>query len=360
MNFRKISFLGIIILFGVTNLFSQGINISKPAASVNLIKAEMISVQQLNNQVEYINKLAKSTGQGAQGSSKEDKLNVLDMMISDILVKQGADRAGVVATKQEIDSAIETQKAQFEQQISRPLSLDDFKKLVLQQTGVSWDNYKEQIEKQLVQRKYIMAEKSEEINKASKLPDNDEIEEFYKKNKTQLTNPEMVRYSQIFVSTLNMSDSEVASAKKRAEEAYNKYQRGKATFEELVNDYTEDNTAKYRNGDTGYIAYGDPQAMQYFGKNFVDKLFDISVGDVDGLIKSNLGYHIVKVTEYREAKILKLDDPVVPGNNQTVREYIAQRLIAQAQNDAVSGALNELVEDLKKDAEIKIYEENIE
>ncbi|MDC7125381.1 MAG: peptidylprolyl isomerase [Spirochaetales bacterium] len=359
MNSKKILFICTFTILVSMFTFAQGISIAKPAASVNLIKSEMISVQQLNNQVEALRRIsAQQTGQQAGNATKDDKLKILDMMISDIILKQGAEQAGIKATKPEIDNAINGQKAQIEQQARRTYTMEQFQQVVRQQ-GMSWDNYVEQISKQLVQQKFIMSLKSEEIQNSSTLPDNKDIETFYKKNRTQLTNPDMIRYSQIFISTINLNSTKAAEAKKKADAAYKKYQNGTASFEQLVNDYTEDTNAKYRNGDSGYLAYADTNAVAYFGKKFIDKIFELSVGEVSGVIKSNLGYHIVKVTEYREAKILSLDDPVMPGTDQTVREYIAQRLISQKQNEAVSNALNEIVADLKKDADVKIFEENI-
>lgn len=356
---KKIIIFSILFLITCAAVFSQAITIAQPAASVNLVKSEMISVQQLNAQVAAINLLRQRAGQQVVSASRSDKIEILNMMISDLLLMQGAERDGIKAEQSEVDNAVNNQKAQFEQQKQRTYTLAEFKYEVKKETGYSWEKYTEQLEKQIVQQKYIMAKKQDDIQKAAKLPDNNDIEGFYKQNRTQLSNPDMVRYSQIFISTLNLDTNKKLEAQKKADEAYRKYQNGTATFEQLVNDYTEDRNAKYRNGDSGYIAYNDPNAAGYLGQGFMDSLFKIKEGDVSGVIKSNIGYHIIKVTEYREAKLLSLDDPVLPTANQTVREYIAQQLITKAQNSAVSAALNSLVSDLKKDADIKIFEDNI-
>lgn len=359
MIFKKTTFCSFIFLLAGAALFAQAINIAKPAASVNLIKSEMISVQQLDNQVNAINMLRMRAGQQAVTTSRADKLDILDMMVSDLLLMQGAERDGIKAEQTELDNAINSQKAQLEQQQQRAITLAEFKNAVTKETGYTWEKYTQQLEKQIIQQKYIMSKKQADIQNAAQLPDNSDIEKFYKQNRTQLTNPDMVRYSQIFISTINLDSAKKQEAKKRADEAYRKYQNGNATFEQLVNDYTEDRNAKYRNGDSGYIAYSDPNAEAYLGQNFMKKLFEIKEGEVDGVIQSNIGYHIIKVTEYREAKLLSLDDPVLPTTSQTVREYIAQQLIAKAQNEAVSNALNQLVDELKKEADIKVFEDNI-
>ena len=360
MNHKKTYILSFFLIFIGFAVFAQSITISKPAASVNLIKPEMISVQQLDAQINAINALKMRAGQPVGKVSKSEKLGVLDMMISDILMMQGAERDGVTAEQSDIDKAVNSQKTQYEQARKRAYTLQGFRNAVTGETGYTWEKYIEQIEKQIVQQKYIVAKKQADIQKLMRMPDNNDIDKFYRENKTKFTNPDMVRYSQIFINTLNLDFNAKKEAEDRADEAYRKYQNGSASFEQLVNDYTEDQNAKYRNGDSGYIAYNDPNAEAYLGKSFMDNLFSAKEGEVSGVIKSNIGFHIIKITDYREAKLLGLEDNILPTVNQTVREYIAQQLIVQAQNKAISDALTQLVNELKNDADIKIFEENID
>ena len=359
MNYRKIISICLLLTLVGSVLFGQALMISKPAASVFLTNTETITVKQLEAQVDALNKLRVRAGQQPADATKSDKLEILDMMISDILIMQGAERDGIRAETAEIDNAVSNQKAQYEQQRRRRYTDTEFRNEVLRETGYSWQKYREQLEKQIVQQKYIVAKKQAEIQAAAQMPDNSDIEMFYRQNKTQFSNPDMVRYSQIFISTLNKSAADQQQAEKRINEAYRKYENGSATFEQLVNDYTEDQNAKYRNGDSGYIAYNDANALSYLGNSFMDGMFTMSAGEVSKVLKSNIGYHIIKITDSRPARLLGLDDPVLPTVNQTVREYIAQQLILKSQNDALGSALNSLVEELKADADIKIFEENI-
>ncbi|MBI9105543.1 MAG: peptidylprolyl isomerase [Spirochaetales bacterium] len=357
MNNKKIIFLPLFLILLTGNIFGQLID--KPAASINYSKPEMISVKQLEAQVQVVNALRERAGQQAKQPTIADKVEVLEMMISDMLIMQAAESKGIKAEEAEIANAINSQKVQLEQQNQRKITDVQFRAAIESQTGYTWVKYREQLSKQIIQQKFLMSEKQAEIESYVKMPDFSEIERVFKQNRTQFSNPEMARYSQIFISTLNLDYSKVQEAEKKADEAYRKYVNGSASFEQLVNDYTEDPNAKYRNGDSGYIAYNDPNVSAYLGKNFIDQLFSIKEGDVKGVIKSNIGYHIIKITDYREAKLLTLDDTIHPTASQTVREFIAQQLIVSSQNAAVSKSLNELVEELKKDADIKIFEDNI-
>ena len=360
MNRKKLIILLALLMIISTFVSAQALMISKPAASIFLMETETITVKQLDTQVEALNALRARTGQQITVPTKNDKLEVLDMMISDILIMQGAKRDGIRAESTEIDAAISNQKAQYEQQRRRAYTDAEFRNEVIKETGYTWAKYREQLEKQIVQQKYIVAKKQNEIQAAAKLPDNTEIERFYRQNKTQFSNPDMVRYSQVFISTINKNAAQLGEAEKMINEAYRKYENGSLTFEQLVNNYTEDQTARYRNGDSGYIAYNDANANAYLGKSFIDDMFGLKLNEVSRVMKSNIGYHIVKITDIRDAKLLSLDDPVMPTVNQTVREYIAQQLILRNQNAALASALESLVADLKEDADITIYEDNID
>ncbi|HVO39156.1 MAG TPA: peptidyl-prolyl cis-trans isomerase, partial [Spirochaetia bacterium] len=101
------------------------------------------------------------------------------------------------------------------------------------------------------------------------------------------------------------------------------------------------------------------QRIQLFGKDFFDDVFKLKQGDTSGVIQSNLGYHIVQVVSRSDARLLGIEDKIPPLYQLTLREYIRQNLTAQRQNDAVSAALNLIVADLKKQAEVKVFDDNL-
>ena len=357
MNIKK--YLAIFSLIFAAGFSAEAQLIDKPAAAVNMVKPGIISVKQLEAQVNELIKLQQMSGKTVTSMTRAEKLEVLDLMISNELIMQGAEEKGIKAEESEIQSAIASQKAQLEQQYRRSITDQQYRTAVERQ-GTTWNEYRDQIGRQIIQQKYLASEKQQELQNYITMPGYDEIETFYRQNRTQFSNPDMVRYSQIFISTLNKSSSEVSEAERKANEASRKYTNGSESFEKLVSDYTEDQAGKYRNGDSGYIAYNDPAANAYLGQNFMNQVFKLKLNEVSRVIKSNIGYHIVKVTDIREAKLLSLDDQILPTTQQTVREYIAQQLIAKSQNEALSRALNELVADLKEKADIRIFEENID
>jgi parvulin-like peptidyl-prolyl isomerase len=256
--------------------------------------------------------------------------------------------------EEELLQIINGQKRGVEQQIGRPLTDPQFRELIRNQTGMTWDQYRSSIRDQILQQRYISTSKKSFFD-AITPPSEKEIVEQYEDNTASITNPEYVRLRQIFVPTLNMNENAKAEVRKTLETAWSKLRNGSAKFEDLVLQYSQDETSKYRGGDVGYIARDDQRVQQTYGREFFRKLFELKEGEYSGVIESNVGIHILKVSEHREARILSLDDPIAPDNPMTVREYIRGGLYQEKQQAALKRALDAVVKELKNRAEIVTY-----
>ena len=332
----------------------------KFAATVNLIRPDAISVKQLEQRIDQIRQIRIRSGLPDVAVTRQDKLNVLEMMVSEKLLEQGIEDSGIYVTQQEIDSVVDNQKLMVEQQNGVKITLDQFKNAVVSQTKVAWDDYIEEIRSQLEQQKYISQERGDYIRENLTEPSREEIEEFYAANRSEFTNPEILRYSHVFISTINMNSSQKDDARKKAEDIYLTYQNGDMSFEDLVREYSDDDRSKISGGDAGFLARNDTTAKAYLGEAFIKELFKIPVGEVKGVFQSNIGYHIVRVTDHREARILNINDPIAPNTPTTVKDFISSQIMQQKQQQILSMAVEDLVADLRKDADIKIFTENIE
>lgn len=353
---KKNLLIVLLMLCGIVLLQSQVID--RPAATVNLTKPEFISVKQLEQQMAEFDKLRQ---QGITGIPT-DPLKILDTMIQELLLKQAAEQSKVIATDSEVSSEIGVTKQRLDaslsaQQGGAALSEAQFREVVVRETGLSWEGYVESIREQIVIRKYIQKEKQTLIENV-KQPSETEIADQYRINATSFTNPELIRFSEIFIDTVNLSSAEKQKAKERAESIYRDYENGEGTFSELVLKHSDDTKARYNEGDKGFFARNDPR-IQTYGSSFFNKIFALDIGSVSKVLESGIGYHIIKITDHRDPKILKLDDPINPNETMTVSQYI-QTLLMQEKNARVFQlALQELVTELKEKAEIRIFEDNI-
>jgi hypothetical protein len=82
-----------------------------------------------------------------------------------------------------------------------------------------------------------------------------------------------------------------ADAKKRAEEAHKKLSEGKATFEQLVKEYSDDSLSK---GTAGQIGNFERNAMP---EAFSTATFKLEVGATSGVVESPRGFHIIRRTK---------------------------------------------------------------
>lgn len=349
---KRVSLILLPLLVFTAGAFAQVID--RPAATVNLSKPEYISMSQLDQRVQQLNSIRQQNGLPIPPNEKKQ---VLDSMINGILVKQAAEKAGLSVTQSEIDDAINKQKAAVEQQTG-PMDTQQFHTVIEQQTGLTWKVYEDQLKTQLLEQKYILQIKGNQINNVP-APTAQQIEDKYNQIASRLTNPEIVRFSQIFFDTRNLTQAQKEKAKELADKVYRDYLNGKATFNQLVQQYTNDQQARYNGGDFGYLARDDQRAQAILGQKFMNEVFSMKVGQVKGVLESKIGYHIVKVTEHYPPKLLTLNDHISPANPMTVREYIKQGLEQQEKSQAFNQAVQQVLANLKQQADIKIYDKNL-
>jgi parvulin-like peptidyl-prolyl isomerase len=82
-------------------------------------------------------------------------------------------------------------------------------------------------------------------------------------------------------------------------------------------------------------------------------------GDTSAVVQSNAGYHIVLITDKLDARLLGLDDKIPPLNTATVRDTVKSAILINRQNVAWTTAQTELVAELRKTADVKIFDDNI-
>jgi parvulin-like peptidyl-prolyl isomerase len=322
--------------------------LDQPVAVVRLHETANVGQRELREQERLLEQ------QLGRDLSAEDRRELLEAQINEILITQAADELNVRVTEEEVQRAVAQQRAS----VGQPVSEEQFRRMVQDQMGLSWEEYREQIRERLIQEKYIMEQKRSVLEDIGP-PTEQDIRDFYEENATRFTNPAMVRFKHLFVDTRNLSDEEVAEKRERAQELYRRLQRGEKDFDELIDESLDDPT--FSGGDFGYLMRQSQQDRNLLGQDFIQTVFSLEEGETsDGLVESNVGFHIVQVTNRRSPRILDVDDPLLPGQSTTVRDQIRNYLLANQQQRAFQQALQEVVEDLRADAEVTVYEDNLD
>ena len=125
-----------------------------------------------------------------------------------------------------------------------------------------------------------------------------DIQRNYEDNQQQYSTPEQVRASHILLKTEGKDD---ATVKKQAEDLLAQVKKG-ADFAELASKYSEDDASKTKGGDLDFFPKG--QMVPEFDK----AAFSMKVGEISDLVKTQFGYHIIKVTDKKPATTKSLDD----------------------------------------------------
>ncbi len=160
--------------------------------------------------------------------------------------------------------------------------------------------------------------------RATIVPTPAEIQQHYQTNIQQFMNPEQVRASHILLKTEGKDE---ATVKKLAESVLKQAKAPGADFAALATRYSEDDGSKVRGGDLNFFGKGQMVS------EFETIAFAQAPGQISDLVKTQFGFHIIKVTEKKAAGTRPLDE---------VKDQIAEQLKwerAQAQVRTLSERL---------------------
>ena len=121
----------------------------------------------------------------------------------------------------------------------------------------------------------------------------DEVRVFYNERIAQYQVPNRVHVEHILLKTIGKTDAEVEEIRKKAEDVLKQVKKG-SKFEDLAKKYSEDAT-KDKGGDLGWIEQG--QTVPEFEK----AAFSLPKGAVSDLVKTQFGFHIIKVVDRENA-----------------------------------------------------------
>lgn len=131
----------------------------------------------------------------------------------------------------------------------------------------------------------------------------EEVKKYYDEHGAQYGEPEQRRASHILI-----------AERTQAEQILKEIKQNPAKFEDLAKQYSKDPGSAAKGGDLGFFARG---AMV---KPFEDAAFGMKGGEISGLVQSDFGFHIIKLTAIRHGAARSLDE---------VRADISQELKKQ-------------------------------
>ncbi len=158
----------------------------------------------------------------------------------------------------------------------------------------------------------------------------DDLKSVYQQNIQQFQVPNRVHAEHILLMTVGKTDAEVAEIKAKADGILAQAKKKGANFEDLAKKYSEDPGSKTKNGDLGWLVQG--QTVPEFEK----AAFSLNKGETSDLVKTQYGFHIIKVLDRETAHTKTLDevkDAIRPQLQQQKADQIASKIADNLASD---------------------------
>lgn len=244
------------------------------------------------------------------------KQEIIDQLITDILLEEFIDKQGLVVAQEEIEREVE----QIRNNISgNQVYVNQSLEQVLASIGSNIGEFKRGIKHSIALDKYFNNKLNDET-----------LKEFFEENKN-LFNGETIRVSHILIDTREMKTKEDLSHALEQIKNIKREIDGGSSFDQLAKKYSNHISAQL-GGDLGFI-----QRKGTLAKPFLDAAFSLRVGEVSEPVKTEYGYHLIKVTEKKEGVDVKFAD---------VKKKV--RL------EAMDAEILKLLERLRKEAQIVV------
>jgi len=180
--------------------------------------------------------------------------------------------------------------------------------------------------------KYLLVDRDQLRSRITVTPQ--EIDSYYNSNIQQFQTPEQVRASHILLKTEGKDE---AAVRKQADDILKQAKAPGADFAALAKKYSEDEGSKATGGDLDYFSKGR------MVPEFEQAAFSMQPGQISDLVKSQFGFHIIKVVDKKPASTKTLDE---------VRPQIQQTLAAQRVEQQIADRTRDLDARITKPADL--------
>jgi foldase protein PrsA len=236
---------------------------------------------------------------------KQLREQVLGLLISFEWIEREAEEQGIKVTDAEVKKSFEEQKKQ-----SFPKT-EDYEKF-LKDSGQTNEDVMQRVRLDTLSQKI-----RDKVTKGKDKVTDQQIEDYYNKNKAQFAQPERRDLSIV-----------LTKAEGKAEQAKAALQSGES-FKSVAKEYSIDDASKAQGGKLPAVAKGQQE------KAFDDAIFDAQKGRITGPVKTQFGYYVFRVD-----KVTKASQQTLEQAKTTIKQVLA------SQNQ--QKALDEFVKDFRK------------
>lgn len=343
---KKIKFLTVLLMAGFI-LTGCGLKNKEAIVKVNDRVITQADYDELFNQTAK-NPALQMFGLNAKNVDKNSFMYIMikDKVVNELIVRalleDEMQKRHIVVTQKDTEEALNNaieqvgSKAKFN--------------TILKEYGVSLSEFKKDLVEEVKMKKLIDMLETVNITEA-------DAKKYYDQNIDKFKYPDKVRASHILISadpeqikeaakadpkTRNLSNEEaskyveeqMAERLKKAEELLETLKKDPTAFAKLAKDHSDDTESAKQGGDLGFFA------KQEMVEPFAKAAFELQPNTLSGIVKTNYGYHIILVTDRKEA-------------GQDDFEKVKSDIIVYLTNEKKVKILENFVESLKKTAKIE-------
>jgi peptidyl-prolyl cis-trans isomerase C len=244
------------------------------------VNGERIIRKDFDRRMNVIKRMNKDVTRSVQ-------IQVVNQLAKKVLLKQFVEGQNIDVNDEEVQGELEKIKYFLE---SNPNSNEKSMKEILEIQGSNISELKDEVRRTLALSKYLDERVSD-----------DEKRSYFEENKSAF-NDEKVKASHVLIDTTKLkTDAELEKVRQKIEEVKNEIDNG-ADFAEMAKKYSTCPSAE-NGGDIGFF-----QRKGSIVEEFAKVAFSMEVGEVSEPVKSQFGYHIIKVTDKEEGKDVSYED----------------------------------------------------
>ncbi len=194
---------------------------------------------------------------------------------------------------------------------------------------------------------YVELSKSDLVSQEA--VDEETLKNYYDEHKAAFTKPGQWKARHILIQVApNATKNEKDAARKKAQEILAKIQAGES-FAELAKQFSDDPGSKNKGGDLGWFGSG------IMVKPFENALKGMKVGEVSGLVKSQFGFHIIKLDDVKPEVVRPFAEVRTQLAEDMQKEYLDSKFYGKVEELAnLAYEHPEGLEELKNTLNLKI------
>jgi peptidyl-prolyl cis-trans isomerase SurA len=275
------------------------------------VNAEIITLSSVNERVELLKQKFRGDYQGSEEEILDKALNAI---VEEKLQLQEGKKRGLVVDDSAVEAAVEN--------IEQKNGLQEGQLAVmLESEGSSMESYKNKIRDQILVSKVVRFELGSRINVSER-----KITKYYHNNQKDFWEPAKARVSHILILTEEGLSVDKMKEKYLLVKSILREVKGGRDFAAAAKEYSEDISAS-EGGDVGFVEKGK------MVPEFENAVYRMKEGEISDIIKTEYGYHIIKVDKVLAGRTLPLKD---------VKDKIQFILSSKKQNSAYEEWMNEL------------------